>query len=167
VGLSGVDAGMVRATPHPNPELGYVGQAGDVHPDLLNLLLSRGMVPCVAPLALDGAGHLRNLNADTMAGALASALGARWIVFLTDVPGILRGDGSLAECLSPTEVEAMILDGQISGGMIPKARSCLDARSHGARAVYIADGRKRGVLAGLLAGDRSHSTMIADDRIER
>ncbi|MGH2410901.1 MAG: acetylglutamate kinase [Chloroflexota bacterium] len=167
VGLSGVDAGMVRAIPHPHTELGFVGQAGEVRPELPRLLIAEGMVPCVAPLALDDAGQLRNLNADTMAGALAAALGARWTVFLTDVPGILRGEGSLAERLSPPEVEAMILDGQISGGMIPKARACLDALGNGARAVYIADGRRRGGLAGLLAGDRSRATMIANAGVER
>jgi len=167
VGLSGVDAGMVRAIPHPNPDLGRVGEAGDVRPTLLRLLLAEGMVPCVAPLALDDVGQVRSLNADTMAGALSASLGARWTVFLTDVPGILYEDGSHAERLSPPEVEAMIQDGQISGGMIPKARACLAALGHGARAVYIADGRRRGGLAGLLAGDRSGATMFADPAVER
>jgi len=167
VGLSGVDAGMVRAIPHPNADLGRVGEAGDVQPTLLRLLMAEGMVPCVAPLALDAAGQLRSLNADTMAGALSAALGARWTVFLTDVPGILYEDGSLAERLSPPEVEALIRDGQISGGMIPKARACLAALGHGARAVYITDGRRRGGLAGLLADDRSGATMIADSEVER
>ena len=167
VGLSGVDAGMVRAIPHPNPELGRVGEAGDARPALLRLLMAEGMVPCVAPLALDDAGQPRSLNADTMAGALSAALGARWTVFLTDVPGIARGDGSHAERLSPREVEAMIQDGQISGGMIPKARACLTALGHGARVIYVADGRRRGGLARLLAGDRSGATMIADQGVEQ
>jgi acetylglutamate kinase len=167
VGLSGVDAGIVRALPHPNADLGYVGQAGEVRPELLRLLLAEGMVPCVAPIAHDDVGQLRNLNADTMAGALSGALEARWTVFLTDVPGIRRGDGSHAERLSPTEVEEMIEDGQITGGMIPKARACLAALGHGARAVYIADGTRRGGLAGLLDGDWSRATMIANADVER
>ena len=162
VGLSGVDAGLVRAEPHADAALGLVGQAGEVRPELLHLLLERGMVPCVAPLALDGRGVLRNLNADTMCGALAGALSARWTIFLTDVPGVLRGDGRIAERLSPAEVEGLIANGEISGGMIPKVRACLDALRYGASAVYIADGRGRGVLAELVGKGNAVGTLIAE-----
>ena len=162
VGLSGVDAGFVRAEPHADATLGLVGQAGEVRPELLHMLLEHGMVPCVAPLALDTGGELRNLNADTMCGALAGALAAKWTIFLTDVPGVLRGDGSLAERLSPAGVETLIANGEISGGMIPKVRACLDALRHGASAVYIADGRRRGVLAELFGDGNTVGTLIAE-----
>jgi acetylglutamate kinase len=133
-----------------------------VRPELLNMLVERGMVPCVAPLALDAEGVLRNLNADTMCGALAGALSAGWTVFLTDVPGVLRADGSLAERLSSAEVELLISTGGISGGMIPKVRACLDALRHGAGAVYIADGRRRGVLRELFSGGSAIGTLITE-----
>ncbi len=162
VGLSGVDAGTVLAKPHEDSALGLVGQAGEVRPVLLNLLLDQGMVPCVAPLALDGDGVLRNLNADTMCGALAGALSARRTVFLTDVPGVLRADGRLADRLSASEVEALIATGEITGGMIPKVRACLEALRHGAGAVYIADGRRRGVLTELFTEGNAAGTLIAE-----
>jgi len=162
VGLSGVDAGMVRAKPHSDPALGLVGQASEVRSELLELLVAQGMVPCVAPLALDGDGIVRNLNADTMCGALAGALSAKWTVFLTDVPGVLRGNGSLAEHLSTDEVEALILSGEIFGGMIPKVRACLEALKHGARAVYITDGRRRGDLTELFTDGTTRGTLITE-----
>ncbi len=162
VGVSGVDAGMVRARPHSDPALGLVGQAAEVRTELLDLLAARGMVPCVAPLALDEDGVLRNLNADTMCGALAGALGATWTIFLTDVPGVLRADGSLAARLSAAEVEALVSSGEISGGMIPKVRACLEALRHGARAVYIADGRRRGILTEFFTNGSAIGTLITE-----
>lgn len=166
VGLSGVDAGLVRAVPHPDSHLGLVGRVDAVRSDLLWALIRQGLVPCLAPLALDGAGQLRNLNADTLAGAVAAVLQARWTIFLTDVPGVLRRDGTLAERLTPDEVEGMIADGQISGGMIPKVRACLDALGQGAQAVYIADGRQPGAVASIVASGERRATMIADQWIE-
>jgi acetylglutamate kinase len=162
VGLSGVDAGTVLAKPHENRALGLVGQAGEVRPELLNVLIAQGMVPCVAPLALDGEGVLRNLNADTMCGALAGALSARWTIFLTDVPGVIRAAGGIADHLSAAEVEALIASGEISGGMIPKVRACLEALRHGAHAVYIADGRRRGVLKALFKEGSATGTLITE-----
>ncbi len=167
VGLCGVDGGLVRAEPHPDSTLGLVGQAAEVRPELLHVLLERGMVPCVAPLAMDAAGSVRNINADTMCGALAGALGARWTIFLTDVPGVLRADGSRADHLARAEVEAMIASGEISGGMIPKVGACLEALGHGATAVYIADGRRRGILADLLSGGTAMCTLITEKRLEQ
>lgn len=160
VGLSGVDGGLVRAVPHPDALLGYVGQAGEVHPALLRMLIAQGAVPCIAPLAIDAEGQVRNINADTMCGALAGALSADLAVFLTDVPGVLRQDGSLAHHLRPVDVEAMIAEGHITGGMVPKVRACLDALAHGARAVCITDGRQRGALAAIAAGHQGYGTVI-------
>ena len=96
-GLSGVDGGMVRARPHTDPELGLVGEVDAIQPEILEALLARGIVPLVAPLALDSAGTVRNVNGDTLCGALAGALGATLAVFLTDVPGVLDAQGTPIE----------------------------------------------------------------------
>jgi acetylglutamate kinase len=162
VGLSGLDGGLVEATPHPDPELGAVGDARAVHPDLLRAVLALGMVPLIAPLALDDAGAIRNINADTLCGAVAGALDADLAVFLTDVPGVLDASGAVIGCLRPAELEALIAEGQIRGGMIPKVRACLAALAYGARAVCIADGASREVLPALLAGRSGIGTIIEE-----
>ncbi len=161
VGLSGVDGGLLEARPHEDPDLGYVGQAGAVRPDVLHALLDWGMVPLVAPLARDAAGQVRNVNADTVCGAIAGALRADLAIFLTDVPGVLDEHGALIPRLDPATIEAMITDGRIRGGMVPKVGACLAALRHGARAVCIADGRVPGTLAALAAGQVGRGTVIS------
>jgi acetylglutamate kinase len=148
VGMSGIDGGLLRAEPHEDPELGFVGQAGDVDARLLDTLMGAGFVPLVAPLAVDGAGQLRNLNGDTVCGALAGALTADLVVFLTDVAGVLDADGVLIPRLDTEQIAAMITAGQIRGGMIPKVQACLAALRYGARQVCIADGRRSDLLPG-------------------
>lgn len=160
VGLSGLDGGLVRARPHADPELGAVGEVDLVQPDLLQGVLALGMVPVVAPIALDGGGNARNVNADTLCGAIAGALEADLTIFLTDVPGVLDRDRRLLPRLTAGEVEAMIVDGSIHGGMIPKVRACLAALDRGARAVCIADGRAAGILPALVAGVPEAGTII-------
>lgn len=159
-GLSGVDGGMVRARPHPDHELGLVGEVDAVQPEILEALLASGIVPLVAPLALDSAGAVRNVNGDTLCGALAGALGAALAVFLTDVPGVLDAQGTPIERLDAAAAEALIADGQIRGGMIPKVRGGLTALAGGARAVCIADGNAPGVLPALLAGTAGTGTLL-------
>jgi acetylglutamate kinase len=162
VGLSGLDGGLVRARPHPDADLGAVGEVDAVQPDLLRAILGLGMVPLVAPLALDAAGAVRNINADTLCGAIAGALGADLAVFLTDVPGVLDAHGQVIARLRPATVERLIAEGQIRGGMIPKVRACLAALAHGARAVCIADGRARAVLPSLLDAVPGVGTIIEE-----
>jgi acetylglutamate kinase len=142
-GLSGADGGLLRA--HPMDEsLGYVGQITQVDPRPLLELLDDGFIPVVAPIALwwddEPRGHLLNVNADTVAGAIARALAARWLVFLTDVPGIRGGDGGILPRLGAEEARALTEAGIIEGGMIPKVEACLEASAAGVAAV-ITDGR--------------------------
>ena len=160
VGLSGVDGGLLRAVPHADPDLGYVGTAGTVQRTLVDAVLDAGMVPVIAPLALDDQYQLRNVNADTVCGALAGALEASVTVFLTDVPGVLDGKGHLQPVLDAAKIATMIASGEIAGGMLPKVHACLDALRYGARAVWIADGRASGVLASIIAGETTHGTII-------
>jgi acetylglutamate kinase len=160
VGISGLDGGTALATPHPDPELGAVGEVRHVNPALLQALQAAGMVPLVAPLALDDAGNIRNINADTLCGAVAGALDAELAVFLTDVPGVLGEDGRLLDRLDTAAVQRLIESGVIRGGMIPKVRACLAALGRGARAVCIADGRERGVLPAILVGAAGRATII-------
>ena len=163
-GLSGVDGGMVRVRPHSDPDLGLVGEVDAVDPAILEALLARGIVPLVAPLALDGAGTVRNVNGDTLCGALAGALGASLVVFLTDVPGVLDAAGTVIDRLDATTAEALIADGQIRGGMIPKVRGGLAALAGGARVVCIADGNAPVVLPALLAGTAGAGTLLVAAR---
>lgn len=160
VGLCGVDAGTVTATPHPDPDLGLVGEAGYVDTGLLQLLMRNGYVPVVAPIAADSEGALRNINADSMCGGLAGALQADLAVFLTDVPGVRDRSGMVLDSVSRSRIAALIEDGTIHGGMLPKVRACLDALASGARASCIADGRDRAALLPLLAGKQPRGTVV-------
>ncbi|MCS6801647.1 MAG: acetylglutamate kinase [Chloroflexota bacterium] len=141
VGLTGADGGLLLVEP-ADPELGFVGAIAEVRPAILRQLLDAGLVPVVAPIGLgrrDGA--LYNLNADTAAGAIAAALEAERLIFLTDVAGVRGADGSLLPALDPVTARALIDAGVIASGMIPKVEAGLAA----GRAV-IADGRLPGAL---------------------
>ncbi|MGQ9683547.1 MAG: acetylglutamate kinase [Anaerolineae bacterium] len=147
VGLSGVDGGLlrVRRLQHPSGDLGWVGEVAEVQPQLMQLLLSRGVVPVVSPISLGLDGRRYNVNADHAAMALAKALGARSLTFVTNVPGVLR-DGRVVARLTPGEVEQWIADGVIGGGMVPKVRAALQVVAAGVPEACIVD------LAGLAAG---------------
>ena len=160
MGLSGVDGGLLRA--RLRPELGLVGEVEQVRADVLHDLLDRGTVPVLASLGLDAEGTLLNINADVAAAAVAAALGADAAFFLTDVPGVCDAAGVAIPHLDRAEVERLIADGVISGGMIPKVRACLDAL-RGARLAAILDGRTPGALADLLE-DAVAGTIVADPR---
>ena len=131
VGVSGADGAMLRGRV-TDAELGLVAGSVEVDVALLEALMGAGYVPVVAPLAVDeGAGHrLLNVNADTVAGALAAALHATHLVFLTDVDGVLD-DGRLLSRVPVARAEALIESGVVKGGMIPKVRACIDARTAG------------------------------------
>lgn len=143
VGLSGEDAGLLRAAPR-SPELGFVGDVVGVNPAVITRLLAEDLIPVVATIGADGEGQSYNINADTAAGAIAEALTAEKLVYLTDVPGIL-GDladpASRVSKVSTAELEAMLGDGRLTGGMIPKVRSCVHAVDHGVGHAHILDGR--------------------------
>jgi len=143
VGVSGEDAGLIQAAQR-DPSLGFVGDISKVEPELLVRLLAQDLVPVVATIGSDETGQAYNINADTAAAAIAGALEAQKLVFLTDVEGIrARPDdpSSLLSHLSAAELEALIDNGAIAGGMIPKARAALDAVGGGVAQAHILDGR--------------------------
>lgn len=140
VGLSGADASLMRAEPlrHPAGDLGYVGQITQVNTHFLQMLLAQNIVPVIAPIGLGGDGCAYNINADHAALAIAKAMDADALLFVTNVPGV-KLDGNVIPQLSAREIEAHIASGQISGGMIPKVRAATDAVAAGVRSVVICD----------------------------
>jgi len=153
VGISGKDAGLVTARklertmidPDSHIErevdLGFVGEPARIDRAILDTLCKADIVPVIAPIGAGGDGHTYNINADTMAGAVAVALGAARFLLLTDVPGVLNRDGNLLTELDPADIAALIADGTISGGMIPKVETCVAAVTQGVDAAVIIDGR--------------------------
>ncbi|KRC81025.1 acetylglutamate kinase [Sphingomonas sp. Root241] len=153
VGISGKDAALVTAEKvqgrEPNPlngierhvDLGFVGEPVAVDPSILRSLAAQGFIPVVAPIALGADGHTYNINADTMAGAIAGACGAKRFFLLTDVAGVLDNAGELMTDLDPAGIAALKADGTISGGMIPKVETCVAAVEAGVDAAVILDGR--------------------------
>ena len=152
-GISGKDAGMVRArkvertTRDPDSaiekvvDLGFVGEPASVDRTIIDTLLAAGIIPVIAPVAVGDDGHTYNITADTMAGAIAAALGAARLFLLTDVAGVLSKDKALFTDLTPTSIAALTADGTISGGMIPKLETCVAAVTAGVDAAVILDGR--------------------------
>ena len=143
VGLSGEDAGLIRASAR-HPDLGYVGDVEAVNPGILERLLAEELIPVVATIGTDVGGQAYNINADTAAGAIAEALGAEKLVYLTDVIGLLADLGdpdSLVTNVSAKELDVLLSDGTLTGGMIPKVASCADAVRHGVGHAHILDGR--------------------------
>ena len=143
VGLSGEDAGLITATAR-SPELGFVGDVQAVNPSILERLMVEELIPVVATIGSDTEGQAYNINADTAAGAVAEALQAEKLVYLTDVEGLRRDVGdpaSLVKTVSADELEAMVGAGFVTGGMIPKIRSGLRAVRRGVGHAHILDGR--------------------------
>lgn len=162
VGLSGEDAGLILATQR-DESLGYVGDVVDVNRTILDTLLDGGFIPVVSTIGADRHGQALNINADSAAIAVAAALGAEKIVYLTDVPGVLTDVGdpaSLVSLLSATRARLLIADGIIAGGMIPKVEACLDAIEAGVGAAHILDGRIPHVLLLELLTDAGVGTKI-------
>lgn len=153
IGLCGKDGNMVFAEkakktvvdPESNIEkvldLGFVGEPVEVDRTLLDLLARSEMIPVIAPVAPGRDGHTYNINADTFSGAIAGALNAKRALFLTDVPGVLDKDGNLIPELTVSEARALIRDGIISGGMIPKVETCIEALDRGVQGVVILNGK--------------------------
>ena len=148
VGLSGEDAGLIRANLR-DPELGFVGDVADVNPAIVESLLSQDLIPVVSTIGSDVSGQSYNINADTVAGALGGALDAAKVIYLTDIAGLLRDvddPASLIATTTPAEIARLIADGALSGGMIPKVEACLEAIDAGVPAVHMLDGRVRHVV---------------------
>ena len=145
VGLSGKDSHMVTAVKlthdDPSVDLGFVGEPGAVDSKVLHQCINSNTIPVIAPIAADKNGDTYNINADTMAGAIASALKARRFLLLTDVAGVLDNDGALLTDLNISDIEKLTKVGVIQGGMLPKVETCLSATKSGVNAAVIIDGR--------------------------
>jgi len=176
IGLCGKDGNMVFAEkarktvtdPDSNIErildLGFVGEPVEVDRTLLDLLAKSEMIPVIAPVAPGRDGQTYNINADTFAGAIAGSLAASRLLFLTDVPGVLDKNGELIKELTVSEAKALIKDGTISGGMIPKVETCIDALERGVKGVVIVNGKVAHAVLLELFTEHGAGTLIAHDK---
>jgi len=144
VGLSGKDGELLVAESHPSQEdldvdLGQVGQITDVQPDLLEAMEEHGYVPVIAPIGVSREGRTFNVNADDAAGKIASALSVRKLIYMTDVPGVLR-DGEPVPTLTEEEIQPLLEDDTVTGGMIPKLRAAREAVNGGVEKTHVIDG---------------------------
>jgi acetylglutamate kinase len=163
VGVSGEDAGLIGATQR-SPELGYVGDVTHVNPEILVRLLAQDLIPVVATIGSDDAGQAYNINADTAAGAIAEAVGAAKLVYLTDVEGIRRDrsdPATLISAVSAVELEGLLADGTVGDGMIPKVTSCLRAIRAGVAQSHILDGRAVHALLLEVFTNEGYGTMVS------
>ena len=153
VGLSGKDGNLIEAKklrrtkrdPESNIEkildLGFVGEPQRVNPQIIGAMESSGVIPVIAPIGVGPGGETYNINADTVAGAVAAAVGAARLLLLTDVTGVLDKSGELIHEMDIAQVRERMADGTISGGMIAKLETCITAVSHGVEAAVILEGR--------------------------
>ena len=175
IGLSGKDGNMVfaekvkRTVVDPDSDietvvdLGFVGEPVEIDRTLLDLLARSEMIPVLAPVAPGRDGETYNINADTFAGAIAGALAATRLLFLTDVPGVLDKSGKLIDELTIGEARALIADGTISGGMLPKVNYALDAVNNGVKSAHIIDGRVECALLLEILTAEGVGTLIESD----
>ncbi|WP_096705694.1 acetylglutamate kinase [Phaeobacter gallaeciensis] len=159
VGLSGKDANLITCT-QADPELGFVGTPSQMDPSVLHHLFEQDMIPVIAPIGAGPDGETFNINGDTAAGAIASALKADRLLLLTDVSGVKNGAGEVVTELKAADVEAMTRDGVIIGGMIPKTETALSAVRSGVRACTIVDGRVPNAVLLELFTDHGAGSMI-------
>lgn len=162
VGLSGEDGRTLQCVPR-NPALGFVGDIERVRTHVIDGLLADGLVPVLSTVGVDTHGQPYNVNADTAAGAIAEALSAEKIIYLTDIAGLrkdINDASSLIQRISVADLGALIDDGTISGGMIPKIESCMEAVKGGVKSAHILDGRIAHVLLLELFTDQGVGTMI-------
>ncbi len=166
VGVSGEDAGLIRASPR-DPSLGFVGDVAAIDPGILRGLLDDEFIPVVATIGTDERGQAYNINADVVAGAIAEALGAEKLVYLTDIEGLRRDvdDGTtLIRQTTASELEALVGDGTIAGGMIPKVLACVHAVRNAVGRAHILDGRIAHVLLLEIFTDAGIGTMVLADQ---
>ena len=169
VGLTGKDGNFIRAQKLMIPHQDYpddlidIGQVGDItsiDPSLIGLLDSGAFIPVIAPIGVGAGGESYNINADVVAGKLAEILKAEMLVLLTNTPGVLDKAGNLLTGLTPKEIDAMFADGTLSGGMLPKISSALDAARGGVKSVHIIDGRVEHALLLEILTDQGVGTLI-------
>jgi len=169
VGLTGKDGNFIRArklllaNQDNSEDLIDVGQVGDItqiDPSLIGHLESGGFIPVVAPIGVGKSGETYNINADVVAGKIAEILKAEKLVLLTNTPGVLDEGGVLITGMTPKQIDDMVADGTLSGGMLPKISSALDAARNGVRSVHIIDGRVEHALLLEILTDHGVGTMI-------
>jgi acetylglutamate kinase len=167
VGLSGEDAGLIEAGAR-DPALGFVGDVKSVNPAIVTRLIAENIIPVVSTIGSDAEGQAYNINADTVAGAIGGAVAAEKVIYLTDVPGLLRNvddPESLIPSISAAEAAQLVADGVLTGGMIPKVEACLDALAAGVPAVHLLDGRIPHVLLLELFTDTGVGTMLTRSQL--
>lgn len=172
VGLCGKDGNLIVARkiekkihdPESNIEkildLGFVGEPEKINPEILQVIQKSDIIPVIAPIGVSSDGHTYNINADTAAGAIAAAMGAARLLLLTDVKGVLDKQGKLIEVLTVEQAKALMKDGTISGGMIPKLETCIESVDGGVEAVVILDGRVRHAVLLELFTEHGAGTLI-------
>ena len=168
IGLCGKDGNMVTAQKvrkveqdgKPAIDLGFVGEPSKVDSTVLEQVLGRELIPVLAPIAAGSEGETFNVNADTFAGAIAGALNAKRLLLLTDVPGVLDKDKNLIKQLHIGDIPALIADGTITGGMIPKVETCIYALEQGVEGVVILDGKTPHAVLVELLTDHGAGTLI-------
>ncbi len=167
VGLSGADTGLIIAEPAPG-ELGFVGEVESINPEIVERLLGEGMIPVVATVGVDRRGQAYNINADVVAGAIAGAIRAEKLIYLTNVEGIYANypdPASLIRRISSEGLSRMLRSGSATAGMIPKLRSCLKALEAGVGSAHILDGRMEHSLLLEIFTDSGIGTMVvAEDQ---
>ena len=169
VGLTGRDGGMIRAKklqmldqadPTIQHDIGQVGEIVGVDPSVLRALQDAAFIPVISPIGFGENNESYNINADVVAAKLATVLQAEKLLMLTNISGVLNKAGELLTELSPSQIDAMVEDGSISGGMLPKISGALDAAKTGVKAVHIIDGRIPHVLLLEILSDQAFGTMI-------
>lgn len=175
IGISGKDAGLIHAKrlsrkvkdPESSIErildLGFVGEPERIDSSVLDTLYASDIIPVIAPIGLGEHGETYNINADTVAGAIASAIEACKLIILTDVVGVLDKDAGLISELTPKEARKLIKNGTITGGMIPKIETCIHAVEEGCEAAHILDGRVEHVMLIEIFTEHGVGTMIQED----
>ena len=169
VGLTGQDGAFIRARKllladdkHPNEmlDIGQVGEIASIDPTVIDSLEQGGFIPVVAPIGVGAEGESYNINADLVAGKLAEVLKAEKLVVLTNTPGVLDKNGKLLTGLTPKRIDELVADGTLSGGMLPKISSALDAARGGVKSVHIIDGRVEHALLLEVLTDEGVGTLI-------
>lgn len=169
VGLTGLDGNFIHAKKLMMEDLqdaskmidvGHVGEVKGIDPSIINFLDGDDFIPVVAPIGVGDDGEIYNINADVVAGKLAEVLHAEKLVLLTNTPGVLDKDGELLTGLTPTQIDAMVEDGTLSGGMLPKISSAMDAARSGVNSVHIIDGRVEHALLLEVLTDEGVGTLI-------
>jgi acetylglutamate kinase len=168
VGLCGKDGNLITARPDGREEIGFVGEVSNVNVDILNTLVKSGYIPVVSSVAADENGQAYNINADTVAGEIAAALGAEKLILMTDTPGLMRDFKDPTTLIRQLDIQGartLIDDGTVSGGMIPKLTCCIRSLAQGVKAAHIIDGRLSHSLLLEIFTDNGTGSMIVSSGV--